>query len=223
MDEQASGLESIWKWIPKNLEKIMQVSGHLAAALVSFDPSLSAGVNILFAMGNDILRKIEADNVIVLLKEYIDSRIDEKINPDDSRMKELIYQAFLSASRCHTEAQIRRINDILCSKVNGEIPSYNDAEDYINVISELSTGEAVFLVEIYRWFESNTKLKREDASVMDVPYEKVDYLLNRLEAKGLLRSESLDIGGDNNFILGNVTPYYPTEFGKKFFQSLKTH
>ncbi len=217
-----SGLESIRKWIPRNLEKILQVSSYLATASVSFAPTLAAGVAIAFSMGNGLLRKIEADNVIALLKEYVDSRIDEKINPNDSRMKELIYQAFLSASHCHTKAQIRRINDILCSKANGEIPSYNDAEDYINVISELSTDEAVFLVEIYHWFESNHKLMRENASAMNVPHEKVDYLLNRLEAKGLIRSESIDMDGENDIIIENEKFYFPTKFGKKFFQSFKT-
>lgn len=218
-----ANLERIREWFPRNLGKILQVSSHLAAASVSFDPTLSAGVSIAFAMGNGILRKIEADNTVILLKEYIDSRIDEKINPDDSRMKELIYQAFLSASRCHTEKQIRRINDILCSKAKKEILSYDDAEDYINVISELSTDEAVFLVAIYQWFKSKHKLMRKDASAMDVPHEKVDYFLNRLEAKGLIRSEPLDMDEDNNIIIDNAKTYFPTEFGKKFFQSLRTN
>ena len=123
---------------------------------------------------------------------------------------------------------------------------FDEAEDFINIVSELSEREAVLLASVYNHFTSSPahpKFTVEDESVFgNLPHNSWDYLLNRLEGKGLLNSEptaasweemdevfkannSESIAADNSNkqdLVLNMKTYFQTDFGSKFFKSLRS-
>lgn len=184
----------------------------------------------------------------IWIKKYIDKNIEELIDVDNMKMQELIKYTIMKSARCLKEAQVERIMDVLHATLKGYISSYAEAENYIDIISELNENEAVLFVQIYMNSDvesSENEFNESTENIFkNIPLYTRTYLLNRLEGKGLLSSgpaiasdeevkEMFDNIDENNCVCNsegrenecrmivNRKMYSRTEFGKRLFQSFK--
>ena len=232
--------------IPSKLKKMFKLSKFPLIATFSFDPTITAGIDMLYAAGEGIINHIEVQNLKVFLQEYIDRKIDDCISLENQEEREFIIQSITKSLRCSKEAQVKRIVDIVQATLKNDEMKFDEAEDFINIVSELSEREAVLLASVYNHFTSSPahpKFTVEDESVFgNLPHNSWDYLLNRLEGKGLLNSEptaasweemdevfkannSESIAADNSNkqdLVLNMKTYFQTDFGSKLFKSLRS-
>lgn len=225
--------------IPSKLKKLFKLSKFPLIATLSFDPTITAGIGMLYVAGEGIISQIEMQNMEVFLQEYIDRKFDDYIEIEDKAKRELMIHAILKSLRCSKEAQIKRIVDVVQETLENEEIQIDEAEDFINVISELSEREAILLARCYKYFSDNPSspkftIKNEDI-FGNISKNNWDYLLSRLEGKGLLNSEPTAASMDdideifsdnrNDFdeqeIIMNMKTYFRTEFGSRLFQSLR--
>lgn len=231
--------------IPSKLKKIFKLSKFPLIATLSFDPTITAGIGMLYVAGEGIINQIEMQNMKTFLQEYINRKFDDYVDPKDQSERELLIHAIMKSLRCSKESQIKRIADIVQEALENDKFQINEAEDFINVVSELSENEAVLLTKCYNYIMTNPsypKFTIENKEIFEgLTLNSCDYLLNRLEGKGLLNSEpsamSLedidvisagdsnenkreDISNNQDFIVNSKT-YFQTDFGSRLFKSLK--
>lgn len=242
--QKCGKLDKLFDRLPAKLKKILIVSQPIILNGFSFSPDIQTGVGMAYIAAEGLINHIENQNMVKVLKEYVDRRIDDKINIDSTEETELIKTAILKALRSSKDAQIKRIMDVVQAAIDGKSILCDQAEDFINIISELSEREATLLVNCYKYFDnhpSSPKFTVSNVEVFgDLSEDSYDYLLNRLEGKGLLKSEPTaaswdDINGlfddkshgnmqgddyKEQHLVMNMKTYYPTDFGKKLFQSL---
>ena len=154
--------------IPSKLKKLFVLSKFPLIATFSFDPTITAGIDMLYAAGEGIINHIEVQNLKVFLQEYIDRKIDDCIVPEDQEEREFITQAITKSLRCSKEAQVKRIVDIVQATLESDELEFDEAEDFINIVSELSEREAVLLARVYNHFTSNlvySKFTVEDKTI----------------------------------------------------------
>lgn len=196
-------------------------------------------VNMIY---NDIVAGIEKRNLLVFINALIDKKITDFINSnevDDNQWTILLHHATLKALRCSKEGQIKQIINILQGKCENKIESFNEAEDLINIISELSEDEAMIMAKIYGKIMFGVNgipndyelIKPGEAGVVNayrffseqtllnsVPnYNKsLRFYIERLKGKGLLQEKSVETYGDLE-----EKSYRFTYMGMKLFQSLE--
>ena len=66
--------------IPSKLKKMFKLSKFPLIATFSFDPTITAGIDMLYVAGEGIINHIEVQNLKVFLQEYIDRKIDDCIS-----------------------------------------------------------------------------------------------------------------------------------------------
>ena len=184
-------LSEIGKFISPKLEKLLKLSEFFILPQVAFDPVASAAVGGIYMVANSIIESRRYNKICTFIDEIKNSDVEENINPDKEQDVEIFGFAMdkvLSASKA---SQIRAIVKILSARTKNNI-SYNEAEDLINIVSELSESEAMVLQKVHAELETNAireidAIKYEDLRVADIPSERMDYLLNRLVGKGLLK------------------------------------
>jgi len=224
-------------------EKILALHNSKFGKMVRI---LWEGVPVVSTMYNSIIGGIEKRNLLVLIENLIDKKIVEYINNnelDDEKWSELLQHAILKTLRCSKVGQIKQIANILSGKCSSKIETFNDAEDLINIVSELSENEANVLGQIYDIFKKKTKAKEEIKSrrhpgeitvtVFDMYVtwaeieselpafkERLDFFIGRLEGKGLIKEKlsvtHADIGNADD---GNKK-YIVTFTGNMLFRSI---
>lgn len=240
--QKCEKIDELFDGLPSNLKKMFKLSQPFMLSCLLFSPEIVTGVGMAYIAADGIINHIENQNMVKALKEYVERRIDEKINVDNTEEIELIKIAILKSLRSSKDAQIKRIMDVVQATIEGKRISCNQAEDFINVISELSERGAILLVNSYKYFDSHMSPKFTVSNVEafgDLSKDSYAYLLNRLEGKGLLQSESTTASGDDinglfagkspenmqgddeeEYLVANRKTYYPTDFGRRLFQSL---
>ncbi len=198
---------------------------------------------MLYVASEGIINHIEMQNMKIFLQEYIDRKFDDYIELEKQSECELLVYAVMKSLRCSKESQIKRIVDIVQETLVNEDIQIDEAEDFINVLSELSEREAILLARCYKHFTenpSNPKFTIDNKDIFgNLNHSSWDYLLNRLEGKGLLNSEptaasiedidelfSSDtnetyVDSDEQRLVVNMKTYFQTNFGSRLFQSLR--
>lgn len=207
--ENLSTIEKrILKFNDSKLSKIMKVGVEIL------------GVPCLNMVYSEIVGGIERKKLLTFQQIWDENDLDFELDENNKSQVELVEHAILKSVRCSKEGQIRKIIAILKSSFKGNIISVNDAEDLINVISELSENEAVCLAKIYKVFENikgNKEIKKYgEKDIIDIPQDKKVYLFNRLAGKGLIYEKTGAIydyaGGD----------FFPTKLGETLFKSIQS-
>jgi len=195
-------------------------------------------VNIVYS---GIVGGIEKKKLLLFLDAWMNKKIDDRFDENDHQQIELMNHGILKSLRCNKDGQIQQIVNILNWKYQDEIESFNDAEDLINIVSELSGNEARVLERIYAIFKGKIAVEEEKKarkprgqitvtkrgtiyvsqaeieSEISAFKERLDFFLGRLEGKGLIKEKSLDTFDD----LDNEAKKYIVTFtGNMLFQSL---
>lgn len=149
-------------------------------------------IPIINSVYNGIVGSIERKNLLITVNEMIDRKIDGKINFNNKEEIEFLSHVILKSIRCSKENQVKRIVDILQGKYDGTIKSFDDAEDLINIISELSENEAKVLKDIgdihkKRGENSLVYIKDINSYEGNENIDKIFFLCERLSGKGLLQ------------------------------------
>ncbi len=198
-------------------------------------------IPIVNTVYNDIITGIEKRNLLVFINALIDKKITNFINNkevDENQWAILLQHATLKSLRCSKEGQIKQIVNILQGKCDGKIDSFNEAEDLINIISELSENEAIIMAKVYkkvmlgvngipndyslinkgelgvvntyRFFSEETILK-----IIPNYNKSLRFYLERLKGKGLLQEKEIRTYNDLD-----KKSYRFTYMGIKLFKSL---
>ena len=161
------------------------------------------GIPIVGSIYNGVVGNLEKRSLLVSISEIVDRRIDEKINFNNKEEMEFFTHVIFKSIRCSKESQIKRIIDILQGKYDGTIESFNDAEDLINIVSELSENEARCLFEAYDALKDTGKKAISGEDIKNIPEDQSEYLLTRLAGKALLKIDTafqpIFGGGETNF------------------------
>ena len=107
------------------------------------------GTPYLNTVYTGIVGGIEKKNLIIFMQDWSEKYLDEKIDEKNKQQAELVAHAVLKSIRCAHDKQVKEIINILANAFDGKIETYADADDLINIITELSTNEAVVLKNIY--------------------------------------------------------------------------
>lgn len=230
--------------IPSKLKKLFKLSKFPLIATLSFDPTITAGIGMLYVAGEGIISQIEMQNMKVFLEEYIDRGIDDCLRIEEKSEQELITLAITKSLRCTKDSQIKRIIDIVQETLENDEIKIDEAEDFINVVSELSEREAILLARCYKYFADglHSKFTIDNKEIFgNLKRDSWDYLLNRLEGKGLLNSEPMSVSWEDIDVITagdskektiednsnkgdlflNKKTYFQTDFGSRLFKSLK--
>lgn len=109
--------------------------------------------------------------------------------------------------------------DVLQATLERDISSFDEAADFVNILSKLSENEAILLARVYRYFgRANAQYLTEDKTALfaGLPENSGDYLLNRLVGKGLLNSESTTASDEDcNQAMGGFCTIEPPEEEKE--------
>lgn len=98
---------------------------------------------------NGIIGNIEKKKLIVYFQEWTNKKLDDKLQESNERQIEVVTHSILKSIRCSRDGQVRQIIAILKGTFDGNINSFDEAEDLINIVSELSQNEAIVLKKIY--------------------------------------------------------------------------
>ena len=162
-------------------------------------------------------------NLKVLVEQCSQKSIAEKFDKDNQAHCEIVIHAVMKALDSSHKAKIVRISEMLSQALNNP-EELRRAEDFINIISELSENEAICFGEIYREFavhpsdeedpDKDLKNYGEDV-IKNMERDDRVYLLGRLAGKGLIRERTMSTweyrGGD----------FYSTNMGKKLYQAIE--
>lgn len=175
------------------------------------------------AVFDSVRDQIKERNWKIFIKEYMDKSLNEKFDRDNQAHCEIVIHAVMKALDSSHEAKIVRISEMLSQALNNP-EELRRAEDFINIISELSENEAICFGEIYREFavhpsdeeDSDKDLKNYGEDVIkNMERDDRVYLLGRLAGKGLIRERTMSTweysGGD----------FYSTNMGKKLYQAIE--
>ncbi len=211
---------------------------QILKAVISQMP-VASGVIYLW---DNYVKSIGEENIRIGLEDIIDRKLVEKlkeIKADENEWNVLIKHAYIEIVRCTKEGQIHRIIDILEGKFDGKINSFNDAEDLINIVSELSENEAETLSKIYEIYRNKfdnfavsgvaipggsdirdkiTISQKEIVMKVSKLRNIVDFILGRLTGKGLIKEKAISTYGDMS---NNPKEYHITYVGELLFKSLK--
>ncbi|WP_196603442.1 hypothetical protein [Pectinatus haikarae] len=207
--------ESILKLTNGKCGKLFKIG---AIGLVAAIPDIAPAVALFSAIGESCIKNLEQQNLFYLAEAWADKNLDEKFDEGNNAQVELVTHAVFKAIRCSKKKQIYRIADILNGNFSNQL-GYDDAEDCINIISELSENEAIILFKIYNSFRSQDspdyskpltkpfemsinqfELLDESNLIRIVPEfsDNLNFFLGRLSGKGLLKEElSLEIQHNN--------------------------
>ena len=191
--ENNNKLSVLGKFLTPKLEKMFKLSEFFIMPQVAFDPVASAAVGGFYMVANSIMNSRQYNKIVTFLEELKNSDVEENINPEKEEDNEIFGYAMDKALSAGKPSQIRAIVKILSAKTKDSI-SYSEAEDLMNIVSELSESEAMVLQKIHSELERRVKseidsIKYDDLKVADIPSDRMDYLLNRLVGKGLLRQK----------------------------------
>lgn len=173
----------------------------------------------------DCVRDLIKDrNMRVFAKECAEQAVEEKFNQHKQKHCELVMYAVMKVMDCSHEAKIVRITEVLSRALSNSEELLN-AEDFINIISDLSENEAICFGEIYREFtlhpsdeeEPEKDLKNYGEEIAtNIERDDRVYLFGRLAGKGLIRERTMSTwdyqGGD----------FYATRIGEKLYRAIET-
>lgn len=167
--------------------------------------------------------RVREKNLRVLVEQCVSLSIEEKFDKDNQEHCEIVMHAVMKALDSSHEAKIVRISEML-SQALGNPEELRRAEDFIDIISELSENEAICFGEIYHGFavhpsddeDPGKDLKNYGEDVIkNMERDDRVYLLGRLAGKGLIRERTMSTweysGGD----------FYSTNMGKKLYQAIE--
>lgn len=181
----------------KQIEKIIEIYNKPISKILRFwllmGNTVFPPLSILSYVADDIIHNIENKKVQELIVELKNRQMnmEDFLNKveQSQEWEELVQHAVVKAIRCSKQQQIRLIVDILQGKYeadNENSMSFGDAEDLINIVSELSTNEAQCLREIYQYCNNN---QNDDFTYKDMhsDIDKTMFWVGRLNGKGLIR------------------------------------
>jgi len=198
------------------------------------------GTPYLNTMYTGIVGRIEKKNLIIFMQEWCEKCLDEKIDENNKQQTELIAHAVLKSIRCSHDEQIHRIINVLINRFNGYIESYDDAEDIINIISEMSVNEAVVLKTIYDIILEKQNAQEKCKKTVGISVvatdvyadisrisaktgrlgSKIDFYMGRLLGKGLIREKRDETWGG---VGSDAKWYVSTEVGKMLIDFAYKH
>ena len=201
----------------KAFELIGGPIGDIAKLALSYQAPLTIPVF-------DCVRDLIKDrNMRVFAKECAEQAVEEKFNQHNQKHCELVMCAVMKIMDCSHEAKIVRITEVLSRALSNSEELLN-AEDFINIISELSENEAICFGEIYREFtlhpsdeeEPERDLKNYGEEIAtNIERDDRVYLFGRLAGKGLIRERTMSTwdyqGGD----------FYATRIGEKLYRAIE--
>lgn len=200
-------------------------SVRIIRALIPMIPivgGVASGIDKLYEFW---IKDIETKNTEIYIKNIDEKKILEKIESlqEDDRWDELIKHGFIKSLRCNKEGKIRRIVDILNGKCEDKIKSFNDAEDLINIVSELSENEAVVLQKIYNVYAQKSESEDsiiESNEIMDNDIGKwLDFLCGRLVGKGLIKEVAISWSTPDDVATSTNKKYELTNVGILLFSN----
>lgn len=204
--------ENILKFNNSKLSKIMKVGVEVI------------GIPVVNMMLSELVGGIERRKLLEFQQIWNENNLDVELDENNKSQVELVEHAILKSIRCSKEGQIRKIIAILKGSFEGNIISVNDAEDLINIVSELSENEAKCLVEVYNVFgkmPEPTKVNEEKGikdygrgTIHGVSENQRVFLLNRLAGKGLVREKT---GASFGYAGGT---FLSTAMGETLFNSI---
>ncbi|WP_432748219.1 hypothetical protein [Pectinatus frisingensis] len=183
----------------------------------------------LISLWDNYVKSIEEKNILIYIEDIVDRKLIEKLEEIKTDKKEwdiLLKHASVKILRCTKEGQIHRIIDILEGKFDGKISSFDDAEDLINIVGELSENEACQLRQIYLMFNAKDQKNTTDIIYLNkLRGNNCEFLCSRLVGKGLLADASLSYSAPHkSYQPPNITGeklYKATHMGDCLFKSLK--
>lgn len=207
----------IQKGLTRTEENVLKINNNSLVQILRAAASQIPIVGGIDSLYSDFVKEIEEKNFIIYIRALIDKNILERIDQlkETEEWNVLLEHGAIKSFRCSKNGQIHKIVDILKGKLDGEIESFNDAEDLINIISELSESEGKCLFEAYRNLRNNNLLKNNGEDIKNIPVDQREFLLIRLVGKGLLK-----IDPASQPVSGCVTDFSPTNMGKKLFSTL---
>ena len=201
----------------KAFELIGGSIGDIAKLALSYQAPLAIPVF-------DCVRDLIKDrNMRVFAKECAEQAVEEKFNQHNQKHCELVMYAVMKVMDCSHEAKIVRITEVLSRALSNSEELLN-AEDFINIISELSENEAICFGEIYREFTLHPSdeegSKKEILNYGEDVIKNIDrgdriFLFGRLAGKGLIYE---DTATRFDYMGGR---FCPTSVGEKLYQAIE--
>jgi hypothetical protein len=212
-------------FIMSNLKKVTDKSldalaGHPGDLLKLV---LSVGVPVAVPVFDYASSRIKEARMKVFIEQCTEKAIVDKLGQNEKNQFYLVMHAMMKAAECSHDAKIVRISEVLSYALDHP-KEMVCAEDFINIVCELSENEAACFGKIYRALEtkdpdddSNKKIIADYGAdiIRDVDLDDRIFLFSRLAGKGLIRQDTAT--KFSNF----GTNFYTTKIGEKLYQFIQ--